>query len=96
MTVHTVTFTHPLCHIKLFRIQMVQPDMMIELVIIHPITYNAAPFLITPEATPFSTLLGIWKGVNQRLTPFQIHLDLVFKITFWYNELGKSSLHGHW
>jgi len=37
---------------------MAQSDMMIELVIIHLITYNAAPFLITPEATPFSTLLG--------------------------------------
>jgi hypothetical protein len=37
---------------------MAQSDIMIELVIIHPITYNAKPFLITPEATPFSTLLG--------------------------------------
>jgi len=44
---------------------MAQSDMMIELVIIHPITYNTTPFLITPEATPFSTLLGtsffFWK-----------------------------------
>jgi hypothetical protein len=37
---------------------MAQSDMMIELVIIQPITYNAAPYLITPEATPLSTLLG--------------------------------------